>query len=83
MIIMDEGKKTGAKDVFVGGDCKLSSNWKVEEKNFMVSSVLIGVVLMGLNAEKEVRTWRPTRKTSVAAAIEGLQLRGDEYMGVL
>ena len=42
----------------------LSSDWKVQEKNFRVLTALIGTVLMGLNGKGVAKTWRRTESMS-------------------
>ena len=56
-VIMEEGKKMGTKDFFIGGE----GNIKLKLEGGVLTA-LIGMGSVGLNAEEAVRTWLPMRK---------------------
>ena len=60
------------------------SSWMVaEERRFKASADLIGMVFLDLIAKEVAKTWKRTRRDSMAAAIDGVQLRCDQNLGEL
>ena len=72
----------GAKDFLIGGDLNVELKLEGGGKEPQGLGILDwhGLYFTALHAQEVVRTWRPTRKTSMVTIIERTQLRGDEFL---